>query len=340
MHRVNGGFMSTPLFSIIVPIYNIERYIEQCILSILDQTFTNFEVILVNDGSPDGCPQICDEYAIRDSRIKVVHKKNGGIVSARQAGVDEAKGEYIACVDGDDWISKDYLEKFAEVINQYASDVVCCGAILAYEDKETRKPLRINLGYYDRNRIENEIFPILIERDDGVYFPPSLWGKVFRREIYQQQQLVSTFVNIGEDHACTKPCIYHSQSMYIMEYCLYYYRQNPQSMTKNKKVFDWNGPRIIGKHFEKQIPMGEADFQEQVYRSVVHNLFNVCVSQFNRKEVYSVVIKDIKLHISEVYYDKAIKNCKYKIFTKGWWARLALEKKFLLAMMLYNKIAK
>jgi len=331
----------TPLFSIIVPIYNIEKYIEQCILSIIDQTFTNFELILVDDGSTDCCPHICDEYAMRDSRIKVVHKENGGVVSARQAGVAVSTGEYIACVDGDDWISKDYLEKFADICNQYNADIVCCGAILAYEDKEIRRPPRVNfLGYYDRKRIENEIFPILIERSDGVYFSPSLWAKVIRREIYQEQQLINTFVNIGEDGACVKPCIYHSQSMYVMGDCLYFYRQNPASMTKKKKAFDWNGPRIIGQHFEKQIDMNELDFQEQVYRNVVHNLFNVCLSQFNRKEAYSVVTKDIKLHIRESYYYRAIKNCKYKRFTKGWWAWLVLEKEFLLAMMLCNRLRK
>ena len=252
----------SPLFSVIVPIYNIEKYIEQCILSIINQTFTNFELILVDDGSPDGCPQICDEYAVSDSRIKVIHKENGGIVSARQAGVDVATGEYIVCVDGDDWINPEYLSKFVEVINQYSPDVACCGAIWAYEDKETRMPPRVNLGYYDRKRIENEIFPILIERDDGVYFSPSLWGKVFRREIYQQQQLVDTIVNIGEDGACVKPCVYHSQSMYVMNDCLYYYRQNASSMTKKRKAFDWNGPKIIGQHFEKQIDMNEFDFQK------------------------------------------------------------------------------
>ena len=94
-------------------------------------------------------------------------------------------------------------------------------------------------GLYERADIEREIFPQLIESENGIYFPPSLWAKVFRRKIYQQQQLVDTFVNIGEDHACVKPCVYKAQSLYILEDCLYYYRQTGTSMTKSKKAFDF-----------------------------------------------------------------------------------------------------
>ena len=108
------------VFSVIVPIYKIEKYLCKCVDSILANTYTNLEVILVDDGSPDKCPQICDMYAEKDKRVHVVHKKNGGLVSARQAGVEVAKGDYVFCIDGDDWISDDYFEKYYYVINWYA----------------------------------------------------------------------------------------------------------------------------------------------------------------------------------------------------------------------------
>ena len=95
--------------SAIVPVYNVEKYIYRCVDSILNQTFSDFELILVDDGSPDNCPQICDEYAKKDSRIKVIHKENGGLSSARNAGLDIASGEWISFIDSDDWIHKDYL---------------------------------------------------------------------------------------------------------------------------------------------------------------------------------------------------------------------------------------
>ena len=100
------------LFSVIVPVYNIERYLEKCVDSILNNTYKNFELILVDDGAPDGCPRICDSYSEKDKRVRVIHKKNGGLVSARQAGIEIATGDYVVCVDGDDWVSENYLELF------------------------------------------------------------------------------------------------------------------------------------------------------------------------------------------------------------------------------------
>lgn len=327
----------TPLFSVIIPIYKVEQYLAQCVNSIISQSYKNIEIILVDDGSPDNCPQICDEYAAQDARVTVVHKPNGGLVSARQAGVAVATGDYIACVDGDDWISEKYFEMLAEVIEPDDPDIVCCGSIWASEHSEVKHPYSIPLGLYTRNNIEKQIFPMLIERADGVYFPPSLWAKAFKREIYQRQQLVDASVNIGEDQACVKPCIFQAQSMYVMADCLYYYRQNSASMTKKKKAFDWNGPKIIGQHFEKQIDMSQYDFQDQVYRNVVHNLFNVAVSQFYRIESYSAITKDIVEHIEEPYYKDAIEKCFYKRNCSGTLAHAALKYKLCFLLYLYVK---
>ena len=102
--------MNTIEISVIVPIYRIEKYLPECIDSLLDQSFLNFELILVDDGSPDNCPKICDDYSKKDTRIKVIHKENGGLLSARKAGLKAAKGNYIAYVDGDDWVDKFYLD--------------------------------------------------------------------------------------------------------------------------------------------------------------------------------------------------------------------------------------
>lgn len=100
-------------------------------------------------------------------------------------------------------------------------------------------------GFYDRQKIETEIFPSLLQTSKATYFPPSLWAKAFKRSIYQQQQLTDTIVNMGEDTACTIPTIYHSQSLYISDECDYFYRINPSSMTQNRKPFMTDGPKII-----------------------------------------------------------------------------------------------
>lgn len=107
--------------SVIVPVYKVEKYINECIDSLVNQTLENIEIILVDDGSPDNCPAICDEYAKRYDNVKVIHKTNGGIVSARKAGVRCCQGEYVTFVDGDDWVEKDYYEKIFALIKQYKS---------------------------------------------------------------------------------------------------------------------------------------------------------------------------------------------------------------------------
>lgn len=326
------------MFSVIVPIYKVEKYLKKCIDSILSQTYKNFELILVDDGSPDGCPQICDQYAKRDSCIKVIHKKNGGLVSARKIGLSVAQGKYILCVDGDDWIHKDYLLKFEEIIKKYNCDIVCCGSFLAFENENISKPISKEDKYYDRKRLENEIFPILLEDEKGKYFTPTLWAKVFKKNIYEtQQEKIDSKINIGEDHACTKPMIYTSNSMVILKECLYYYRQNPTGMTKKPKPFLWDGPKLIGRHMERQIPMNMFDFKDQVYRMTVHNVFNVAVSQFNQDKSYKNIEEEIIKNLEDEYYQKAIKNCKYKLFSKGTLALFALKYKCVRLMWFYNK---
>ena len=115
--------MNKPKVSIVVPIYNVEKYLDRCIQSLLAQTLKEIEIILVDDGSDDGCAQICDQYAERDSRIKVVHKKNGGLDSARKAGIAIASGKYVGYVDGDDWIEPFMYERMVELAEKYGANV-------------------------------------------------------------------------------------------------------------------------------------------------------------------------------------------------------------------------
>lgn len=329
---------SSPLFSVIVPIYGVEKYLPQCINSILNQSFNNFELILVDDGSKDSCPKICDDFAKNDSRIQVVHKKNEGIVKARQSGVELAKGEYIAFVDGDDWISSDYLSLFAESIKTTESDILCSGSIWwVSEDDKKIIPFPLESGLYEKGKIEKEVFPWLIEDQKGRYFPNSLWAKVFKLRLYKQYQLINDFVQIGEDSACVKPCIYRANKLMILPDCNYYYRQIQSSMTKNKRAFDWDGPEIIAQHFEKTISMNEVDFQQQVYRNCVHNLFNVVLSQFYQNKSYKQIRIDIIHEIERPYYKNAICHAKFSFGTKGWFACILLRNKVFFLIRILNR---
>ncbi len=124
------------LISVIVPVYKVEAYLDRCVQSIVDQTYTNLEIILVDDGSPDRCPQMCDEWAKRDNRIRVIHKENGGLSDARNAGMQAASGTYIAFVDSDDWVSKRYIERLNQAIGHTGAKMAACGVRLVDDERQ------------------------------------------------------------------------------------------------------------------------------------------------------------------------------------------------------------
>ena len=140
--------MSTT-FSVIVPIYKVEKYLNKCIDSILKQTFQDFELILVDDGSPDKCPKICDEYAKKDKRVRVIHKENAGLVAARNTGIKEAKGDYICYVDGDDWISENLLQTvWSKAVSKYDVEMVVYSAVRQFTDTQEQLPKSVPEGLY------------------------------------------------------------------------------------------------------------------------------------------------------------------------------------------------
>ena len=153
--------------SIVVPIYNVEKYLEQCIDSIINQTLKDIEIILVDDGSPDNCPQICDDYAKKDSRIKVVHKKNGGLSSARNAGIEVATGDYIGFVDSDDYIELDMYEKMYSIAIENNVDFVMSDYYRVSDGGKVIATLDMDEGIYEKNKIKRDIFPRSEERRVG-----------------------------------------------------------------------------------------------------------------------------------------------------------------------------
>ncbi len=146
------------LFSIVVPIYKVEKYLNQCVDAILNQTFKDFEVILVDDGSPDNCPAICDDYALKDNRVKVVHKENGGLADARNAGVKNASGEYLIFKDSDDyWDDENALAKIKTIIDETSPDVVTWRRKKLFEDSGEISPVGYNIEYFGDSDV-NKLF--------------------------------------------------------------------------------------------------------------------------------------------------------------------------------------
>lgn len=147
-----------PELSIIVPVYKVEKYLPRCIDSILAQTFGDFELILIDDGSPDGCGRICDEYAQKDKRIVVIHQKNMGVSAARNAGLDIARGRYIGFVDSDDWIEPQMYEVMMDAIRENGADMAVCGVRYADEDGKFTRADRLSEGVYTRAGLLEDVF--------------------------------------------------------------------------------------------------------------------------------------------------------------------------------------
>lgn len=326
-------------FSIVVPIFNVDIYLEDCINSILRQSYKNFELILVDDGSTDHCPEICDRYQGLDDRIIVIHKNNGGLVSARKAGINLASGDYALCVDSDDWISDGYLLMINEVIERNHPDIVCFNHIevTAKGDVEWKIPYRE--GCYSRESLHSEVFPNLIYSEVGKSFPLAIWSKVYRMETYREEQLVvDDRIKIGEDVACTVPCIAKANSIYILNQSLYHYRRNNISMTKNRKPFPWNGPALIYEHHRNRLGDMDEQFAGQIDRRTVHALLNVVKSQFYRKESFFALRKEILQKLREPVYWRVLKECHYRKVTGMAFFHFCLKHKILFPVYLLSKV--
>jgi glycosyltransferase involved in cell wall biosynthesis len=164
-----------PKISIIVPVYKVEQYLRKCVDSILAQTLTNFELILINDGSPDNCGEICDEYVKKDSRVRVIHKENGGQATARNWGLDMAKGDYVGFVDSDDWIEPDMYELLYRICENNDCDIASCSSKIYYQNKT------VITGTHPLHSLNNsEAMRALLE---GKLFDEVVWTKLFKRSV-------------------------------------------------------------------------------------------------------------------------------------------------------------
>lgn len=225
------------MISVIVPIYNIEEYLPQCIDSIINQSYTEIELILVDDGSSDSGGNICDVYALRDSRIKVIHKENGGLVSARKAGVNVANGEYITFVDGDDWIEPDTYRKLTDA--GQGADVIAFACYEEYGEYQRIRKNNVREGLY-ASKNEKDLLYKSMFMDNNFYdfgLMASLWSKLVRRNlIVENQNKVSDQISYGEDVSCTFPCLLDAESVYVTNMPLYHYRQRQGSMVKGREA--------------------------------------------------------------------------------------------------------
>ena len=293
------------LISIIIPVYKVEKYLPECVESILNQTYKNFELILVDDGSPDNSGKMCDEFAEKDSRIKVIHKENGGVSSARNIGLDNASGEYITFIDSDDFVDKRYLEVLYSTSKENDTDIsICCFA------KYTHSSFIIF----------NEIFPKKINID----FKDSNFLKFFKRYFYLKNNIFGSAcrtlfkkasiknlrfdenIKISEDLLFVVNTIYNSQSISFTNEILYFYRiTNISASTSYKNNF-------LKSQGNLSIEL------TSLFSKIDNKSFNKILKRYKSLLCYYLFSNEIKFRKSNPDYKKNLKEIRkselYKYF--------------------------
>lgn len=209
------------MISVIVPVFKVEEYLDQCVKSIVGQSYSDLEIILVDDGSPDKCPQMCDEWADKDSRIKVIHKQNGGLSDARNAGLEIATGDYVAFVDSDDWLAEDFYEVLIRAATENDAQIVASGVVKI--DEETQCFSGNN--YEERVYSSEEAIQTIMQAEG---FHAVAWNKIYQKELFEG---ITYPVNkLHEDEFVTYRLLDRAERLVICQKTVYYYRQRGGSI--------------------------------------------------------------------------------------------------------------
>lgn len=216
--------MEKDLISVIVPVYKVEKYLEKCIESIIKQTYTNLQIILVDDGSPDNCGKICDEYAKKDLRIEVIHKANGGLSDARNVGISKAKGRYIGFVDSDDYIKEDMYEILLNLIKKYDADGSICNLYDVIDGNECIRNKENGIREYSRLDILKEV---LLDKNIQSY----AWNKLYEKELFDEIKypIGKKYEDIGTTFYLFEKC----NKIVVTSEPEYYYLKRADSLVNN-----------------------------------------------------------------------------------------------------------
>ncbi|MDQ1000338.1 glycosyltransferase involved in cell wall biosynthesis [Neobacillus niacini] len=255
--------------SVIVPIYNVEKYLPQCIESIINQTYKNLEVILVNDGSPDNSGEVCNFYRSKDNRIKVIHKDNGGLSEARNIGLDNASGDYVSFIDSDDYIHERFYEILFNMIISTNAEIAQCGFTKVYEEKNIKGNIKNQVIVPTSNKnILNKIESLTSLFNQDYVVSVVVWNKLYRKELFDNIRF--PVGKIHEDEFTTYQLLYKSKKLALTKIPLYYYLQRTNS--------------IMGEKFNsKRLDVLEA-YSNQISFYTQENLFDLKKLALNRLE--------------------------------------------------------
>lgn len=301
--------------SVIVPIYKSEKYLRRCVDSILNQTYTDLEVILVNDGSPDSCPQICEAYRREDSRVIVLNQKNAGVSAARNTGLDRASGEYITFVDSDDYIEPYMYSKMVRVIKQYDCDIVMCDCVKEFSNYSESYTHNIRSGFYDKSHLVKEYYPHLLIMDNMEY-PATIsnWLLLFRNNKSFSNIRYIEGVRYSEDWLFGACLLKQASSFYYMKnQNFYHYFMNDQSATHKYVDDKWHDYEILYFKMMEYFKDTDYDFSEQLNKVLLFLIYNAVGEILSTQKLNSVEkVKKAKKILSEEYVREMFSKIKIR----------------------------
>lgn len=266
--------MTTPLISVIVPVYRVEKYLERCVKSILSQTYKNLEVILVDDGSPDQCPAICDACAEKDARVKVIHQENKGLSGARNAGIDAASGEYLAFVDSDDYVSPHFIEELYQLLQDTGCAIGQCRFSYVKGDGLVEEGDSAFCIYRGESLMEQLYGP----EEKATCFVVA-WNKLYRAELFKETGIRYPEGRIHEDEATTYRLFHEAKKLAFLDRALYgYYTENGGSITS---VFSAKRLQWLTAH-EERIAFFKKNGYEKLLPAAYRKLCDACITFYFR----------------------------------------------------------
>lgn len=297
--------MEKEKISIITSVYKVGLYLEKAVQSVASQTYKNLEIILVDDGSPDECPKLCDDLAQKDSRIKVIHKTNGGVSSAWNAGLDNATGEYIAFVDGDDWVEPTYIEEMYKAIKKYDCDIAICSS----------NEIRDGIAQTDNFLAENKFVPK--EECYGLFFAPkecrhTSWGKLYKRDIFDGLRYPEDISCVEDSYLIIHICDKVKVGIVTISSKLYNHVRRNNSVTTiiKRNRLDWiKAKRHICEVMDKKTPYYKYCC-EQMFRSYRRLYLTLRMNGLD----------DVVIEMTQMYKEDYKKYAKYLPKKRRRWA--------------------
>ena len=289
--------VSNPLISVVVPVYNAEKYLDKCIESIINQKYSNLEIILVDDGSKDNSLGLCKKYAKNDKRIKVIPKENGGVSTARNVGIEAASGDFIAFIDSDDYIDENMYFNMIQKASEYECDIVMCDCYKVNCDKKEVFTHDIRSGFYNKEQLYSEYFGKLLMLD-SINYPPTVsnWLMLISADIIKDNKLkYKEGIKFSEDLLFGSQVMYYANSFYYLKgECYYNYTNNPTSVTNTYYEKKWDNFMKLYKEKKAFFEMRkDFDFSKQIYYCLLFFVYNSIINIYESNKSISDKKKDI-----------------------------------------------